>query len=103
MVCPVPQLPPRSILFALQQKIRLQCLVQADASEILFSEDAMPIHDWTRVTAGTWHDFHLAWIAELRNVLNGGLLPRKPTPSVTMRGYSARVKPTDVLSSGSPL
>ena len=35
----------------------------------------MPIHDWTRVTAGTWHDFHLVWIAELRNVLNGGLLP----------------------------
>jgi hypothetical protein len=26
-----------------------------------FGEDlAMPIHDWTRVTAGTWHDFHLA-------------------------------------------
>jgi hypothetical protein len=36
---------------------------------------AMPIHDWTRVTAGTWHDFHLAWIAELRKALNGGLLP----------------------------
>ena len=35
----------------------------------------MPIHDWTRVSAGTWHDFHLAWIAELRNALNGGLLP----------------------------
>ena len=35
----------------------------------------MPIHDWTRVTAGTWHDFHLAWIAEIRNTLNGGLLP----------------------------
>lgn len=35
----------------------------------------MPIHDWTRVTAGTWHDFHLAWIAELRNALNAGLLP----------------------------
>ena len=35
----------------------------------------MPIHDWTRVTAGTWHDFHLAWIAEIRNALNGGLLP----------------------------
>jgi len=35
----------------------------------------MPIHDWTRVAAGTWHDFHLAWIAELRNALNGGLLP----------------------------
>lgn len=36
----------------------------------------MPIHDWTRVTAGIWHDFHLAWIAEIRNVLNDGLLPR---------------------------
>src|SRR5262245_7282421 len=36
---------------------------------------AMPIHDWTRVTAGTWHDFHLAWMAEIRNVLNSGILP----------------------------
>jgi hypothetical protein len=35
----------------------------------------MPIHDWTRVTPGTWHDFHLAWIAEIRNALNGGILP----------------------------
>ncbi|MGL6072793.1 MAG: DUF4058 family protein [Fimbriiglobus sp.] len=35
----------------------------------------MPIHDWTLVSAGTWHDFHLAWTAELRNVLNDGLMP----------------------------
>jgi hypothetical protein len=35
----------------------------------------MPVHDWRRVTAGTFHDFHLAWIAELRRILNGGLLP----------------------------
>jgi hypothetical protein len=35
----------------------------------------MSIHDWTRVGAGTWHDFHLAWTAEIRNALNGGLLP----------------------------
>jgi hypothetical protein len=35
----------------------------------------MPIHDWSRVSAGTFHDFHHAWIAELRRVLNGGLLP----------------------------
>ncbi len=35
----------------------------------------MPVHDWKRVTAGTFHDFHLAWIAELRRALNGGLLP----------------------------
>jgi hypothetical protein len=35
----------------------------------------MPIHDWTRVTAGTRHAFHLSWIAEIQLVLNGGILP----------------------------
>src|SRR5437762_13832853 len=35
----------------------------------------MPIHDWTRVSAGTWHAFHLSWIAEIHLALNGGLLP----------------------------
>jgi hypothetical protein len=35
----------------------------------------MPIHDWTRVTAGTFHDFHNAWLVEIRNVLNTGVLP----------------------------
>ncbi len=35
----------------------------------------MPIHDWTRVDDGIFHDFHVAWIGELRRVLNSGLLP----------------------------
>ena len=35
----------------------------------------LPVHAWTRVTAGTFHDFHNAWIAELRHALNGGVLP----------------------------
>jgi hypothetical protein len=35
----------------------------------------MPVHDWTKVSAGTFHDFHLAWIAEIRNALNTGVLP----------------------------
>jgi Protein of unknown function (DUF4058) len=35
----------------------------------------MPIHDWTRVHAGTFHAFHLSWIAELQARLNEGLLP----------------------------
>ena len=35
----------------------------------------MPVHDWTRVDAGVFHDFHSVWIAELRNALNRGLLP----------------------------
>jgi hypothetical protein len=35
----------------------------------------MPIHDWTRVNTGVWHDFHLAWMVHLSRALNGGLLP----------------------------
>lgn len=35
----------------------------------------MPAHDWTRVEAGIFHDFHNVWIGQLRNALNEGLLP----------------------------
>jgi hypothetical protein len=35
----------------------------------------MPLHDWACVDAGIFHDFHVAWIPEIRKVLNGGLLP----------------------------
>jgi hypothetical protein len=35
----------------------------------------MPIHDWTRVEAGDFHDFHQCWVVAIGNVLNGGLLP----------------------------
>jgi Protein of unknown function (DUF4058) len=36
----------------------------------------MPMHDWTRVDDGIYHDFHSAWIAELRKLLNTGVLPK---------------------------
>lgn len=35
----------------------------------------MPLHDWTLVTAGTYHAFHNTWIAELQRRLNKGILP----------------------------
>jgi hypothetical protein len=35
----------------------------------------MPIHDWTRVDAGLFHDFHQGWTVALRNALNAGILP----------------------------
>src|SRR5437870_4352489 len=35
----------------------------------------MPIHDWTRVGPGIFHDFHHTWIAEIRRALIDGLLP----------------------------
>ena len=35
----------------------------------------VPIHDWTRVDAGTWHAFHHRWISAIERTLNGGVLP----------------------------
>jgi hypothetical protein len=35
----------------------------------------MPIHDWTRVDAGLFHDFHQGWTVALCDALNKGRLP----------------------------
>jgi Protein of unknown function (DUF4058) len=35
----------------------------------------MPIHDWTRVDAGLWHDFHQGWTVALCSSLKSGVLP----------------------------
>ena len=35
----------------------------------------MPVHDWTRVDAGTFHDFHVSWVTHPKEALNGGILP----------------------------
>ena len=35
----------------------------------------MPVHDWTKVDAGIFHDFHHGWIEEIKRALNRGLLP----------------------------
>jgi hypothetical protein len=35
----------------------------------------MPIHDWSRVTPGIFHDFHHSWIEAIKRALNEGILP----------------------------
>jgi hypothetical protein len=35
----------------------------------------MPMHDWTRVDDGLFHDFHQDWTIQLRRTLNAGRLP----------------------------
>jgi hypothetical protein len=35
----------------------------------------MPIHDWTRVRANRFHDFHQRWMIAISNALNEGRLP----------------------------
>ncbi len=36
----------------------------------------MPIHDWTRVPDGIFHDFHSRWLTHLAEALNAGILPQ---------------------------
>jgi len=35
----------------------------------------MPMHDWSRVKSGTYHNFHYLWLATISNHLNAGTLP----------------------------
>jgi hypothetical protein len=35
----------------------------------------MPVHDWSLVDAGIFHDFHHAWTEEIKRILNAELLP----------------------------
>jgi hypothetical protein len=46
----------------------------------------MPIHDWGRVKAGIFHDFHPSLVEQIKRDLNAGILPA---------GYYAMVAQTD--------
>ena len=51
--------------------MRRQRLVDFD----FYGDLHMPVHDWTRVEAGIFHAFHVAWLPEIQRTLNDGLLP----------------------------
>lgn len=55
----------------------------------------MPIHDWTRVPSGLFHDFHQTWSIHLKSALNAGRLPKGFSALVEQR---AGPRETDVLT-----
>jgi len=55
----------------------------------------MPIHDWTRVPAGLFHDFHQSWSIRIKDALNAGRLPKGVAALVEQR---AGVMESDVLA-----
>jgi hypothetical protein len=65
----------------------------------------MPVHDWTRVDAATFHAFHTAWITHLSETLNGGLLPPNYYALPEQHGgrWIADVLTLQVPLSGSPV
>src|SRR6266498_4931350 len=62
---------------------------------------AMPIHDWTRVSAGVFHDFHIAWMAQLSRRMNSGLLPEDHYAMAERAGTGVAadvLAPTEIVS-----
>jgi hypothetical protein len=55
----------------------------------------MPLHDWTRVPAGLFHDFHQSWSIRIKDSLNAGMLPRGISALVEQR---AGPRESDVLA-----
>jgi hypothetical protein len=45
----------------------------------------MPIHDWTRISPGGFHNFHQDWTIEIYRTLNRGLLPPGYTAFTDLR------------------
>lgn len=55
----------------------------------------MPVHDWTSVVAGNFHDFHQKWIVAICDALNEGVLP---TDYYAMAEQRAKGPIPDVLT-----
>ena len=64
----------------------------------------MPLHDWTRVQSGLFHEFHQSWSVRIKDALNGGLLAKDfyalveqkvdgPEPDVIAVELKNRAKP----------
>ena len=45
----------------------------------------MPLHDWTRVPSGLYHDFHQSWSIRIKDALNSGRLPKGISALVEQR------------------
>jgi hypothetical protein len=64
----------------------------------------MPIHDWTRAGSGTFRDFHMLWMMEMRRSLNHGVLPMNYYAMVEQHalGLVPDVLTRELLGPGAP-
>jgi len=45
----------------------------------------MPVHDWTKVYSGMFHDFHQSWTIRIKDALNSSGLPSGMTALVEQK------------------
>jgi len=73
-------------------------------SRLISRRVSKPIHDWTRVQSGLFHEFHQSWSIRIKDALNGGVLIKGyyalveqkvdgPEPDVTAVEMKKRSKP----------
>src|SRR5262245_38512154 len=43
-------------------------------SPLSHAKGEIPVHNWTRLSDGTFHDFHYSWVLEIKRALKRGLL-----------------------------
>lgn len=60
----------------------------------------MPLHDWSRVPAGLFHDFHQSWSVRIARSLNAGMLP--PHSSALVEQSRPNTKGKDPSPENSP-
>ena len=62
----------------------------------------MPIHDWTRISSGGFHNFHQNWTIEIYRTLNRGLLPLGYTAFTDLRVEGLEPDVVAIRSPSSP-
>jgi hypothetical protein len=63
----------------------------------------MPIHDWSRIPSGLFHDFHQTWSIQIKMALNAGILPKGISALVEQRSGPRESDVLAVESRGKPL
>ena len=63
----------------------------------------MPIHDWSRVPAGLFHDFHQTWSIQIKMALNAGIFPKGISALVEQRSGPRESDVLALESRGKPL
>ena len=58
----------------------------------------MPVHDWSRVHANLFHDFHQTWTVNIANSLNSGLLPKRYSSLVERHSPAAGANVSEALA-----
>ncbi len=59
----------------------------------------MPIHDWSQIPSGLFHDFHQSWSIRIKIALNAGILPKGICALVERR---SGLRESEVLALESP-